>query len=711
MLINATVADELRIAVVEDGELVDLDIEAAEAGTVKGNIYKGVVHNVEGSLEAAFINFGHHKQGFLPFSEIAPSQYYRKWDGGQAPRITDVIKRGQDIVVQVAKDAVGEKGAALTTYLSLPGRFSVLMPGSEARGISRKIEDDAERKKIKAIADKIVVPDGCGYIIRTAGLGQEGATIQGDLDRLAALHQKIQRAASMARAPSLIHAEPDLIARTLRDLVNDDIDEVFIDQRDEYDSARGYFENLAPELLERVHLFQNPIPLFSYYRIEEQIDETMQRRVPLPSGGSIVIDQTEALVAIDVNSGKNTGERDHEDTVYLTNFEAAAVIARQLRLRDLGGIVVVDFIDMEEKRHIRALEKALKDETKSDRARIKTSRILSNGLCIITRQRIRPGIKKSFQRRCVVCQGTGWTRTPESHSLSLLKRIETRLAQGEVELVRVLTHKETAEHILNTKRTELLALEKEYRCRVVVLSRADLDRDVDHVEFLSKGDLLQEITDKLPSREERRTRGGKKRKKKKGEISSETRKAAAEAVLDVEASAGSGGGERERERGDKKRRRGKKDRDGERREKREKRPVEVPTEAAAGAPVEAAPEPVGPDGVTFTGRPSPEALERIKAEARARREARAQRTRSPSEVGARAPATSPVPADDEVGAEVGAGSAASPATVAVAEPPAPVSVAEPSAATAESAEAPAREGLLSRLFGRRGEGASNPEES
>ncbi len=631
MLINATVADELRIAVVEDGELVDLDIESAEAGTVKGNIYKGVVHNVEGSLDAAFINFGHHKQGFLPFSEIAPSQYYRKWDGGQAPRITDVIKRGQDIVVQVAKDAVGDKGAALSTYLSLPGRFSVLMPGSDARGISRKIEDDAERKKIKQIADKIVVPDGCGYIIRTAGLGQEGATIQADLDRLAKLHEKLMRAAQMARAPSLLHAEPDLIARTLRDLVNDDIDEVFIDQRDEYESARSYFENLGPELLERVHLFQNPIPLFSYYRIEEQIDETMQRRVPLPSGGSIVVDQTEALVAIDVNSGKNTGERDHEDTVYLTNFEAAAVVARQLRLRDLGGIVVVDFIDMEEKRHIRAIEKALKDETRTDRARIKISRILSNGLCIITRQRIRPGIKKSFQKRCTVCQGTGWTRTPESHSLSMLKRIETRLAQGEVELVRVLTHKDTAEHILNFKRSELLALEKEYRVRIQVLARAELDRDADEVHFLSKGDVLSEVTDKLPSREERRTRGGKKRKgKKKGEVSAESRKAAAEAVQEVE----NGGGDRERsrgergergERGDKKRRGGKKDRDGERRERRERRPE--PAAAEGAAPVAAAPEPeaVGPDGVTFTGRPSPEALERIKAEARARREARAQR--------------------------------------------------------------------------------------
>jgi len=629
MLINATVADELRVAVVEDGELIDLDIESAEANTVKGNIYKGVVHNVEGSLEAAFINFGHHKQGFLPFSEIAPSQHYRKWDGPGQPRINDVIKRGQDIIVQVSKDAVGEKGAALTCYVSLPGRFSVLMPGSDARGISRKIEDEDERKKIKRIADQIEVPQGCGYIIRTAGLGQEKDAIQGDLSRLAELHAKILRSSGIARAPSLLHAEPDLIARTLRDMVNDDIDEVFIDQRDEYESAHSYFETLAPDLLQRIHLFQDPIPLFSFYRIEEQIEETFARRVPLPSGGSIVVDQTEALVAIDVNSGKNTGERDHEDTVYLTNFEAAAVIARQLRLRDLGGIIVVDFIDMEEKRHQRAVEKALKDETRGDRARIKISRILSNGLCILTRQRIRPGIKKSFQKRCAQCSGTGWIRTPESHSLSILKRVETRLAQGQVELVRVLTHKETAEHLLNTKRAELMALEQRFRCKVQVLSRDHLDRDADEVHFLSRGEVLQEVTDRLPQREERRSRGGKKKRGAKGkrgsEASVEARKAAADAVGEVE-----GGGEKR----EKRERRGTKKR-GERGE-REGRPSREPRapreprpEGVSAAPP--APEEVGPDGVTFTGRPTPEMLEKIKAENRARREARMQKSKPADE--------------------------------------------------------------------------------
>jgi ribonuclease E len=603
MLINATVADELRVAVVEDGELVDLDIEAAERGTIKGNIYKGVVHNVEASLDAAFINFGHHKQGFLPFDEIAPSQYFRKWDKGEAPRITDVVKRGQDIVVQVAKDAVGEKGAALTTYLSLPGRFTVLMPGSDARGISRKIDDETARKKIKAMAEKIELPEGCGYIIRTAGLGQTKAAIQNDLDRLIELKNKLDRAAEIARAPSLLHAEPDLISRTLRDLVNDDIDEVLIDNREEYEAARTYFEELMPEYLERLQHYQNPIPIFSYHRVEEQIEETFARRVPLPSGGSIVVDQTEALVAIDVNSGKMTKERDHEETVYMTNFEAAQVIARQIRLRDLGGIIVVDFIDMEQRRNQRAVEKALKDAMRTDRARIKMSRILSNGLCILTRQRIRPGIQRSFQRRCTVCSGTGWIRTPESHSLSLLKRIETRLAQGEVEEVRILTHKETAEHILNAKRSELLSLEREYQCRIVVLARHDMERDADDVQFLSKGDLLAEITDRLPAREEPRKEKRRSKKKKK-----------------VAAS-----GEGPREPREPRERRADKDREDKPRKKK-KRSIEEPRAAAAPDGAGQPSAPVQIDGVTFTGRPPPEVLERIKAEARARRQAREART-------------------------------------------------------------------------------------
>lgn len=586
MLINATVPEELRIAVVEDGELVDLDIESTEGSSIKGNIYKGVVHNVEASLAAAFINFGDHKQGFLPFDEVAPSLYGKKWDKKEPPRITDVLKRGQEIIVQAAKDPVGEKGAALTTYLSIPGRFTVLMPGSDARGISRKVEDGSSRKQVKAIAEQLTIPEDCGFIVRTAGLDQSKEAIQKDIDRLAEIHQTIERTAKIARAPSILHSEPDLIVRTLRELFTEEIEEVLIDSREEYEATKAYFEELMPQYVDRIKHHINPIPIFTFYHVEEQVEATFQRIVPLPSGGSIVIDETEAMTAIDVNSGKMTSERDHEDTVFKTNLEAAHVIAQQLRLRDHGGIVVIDFIDMEMSKHNREVEEALKDAAAYDKARLKVSRILSNGLCILTRQRIRGGIKKTTRHRCPACGGTGWLRSPESHSLSLLKRIEARLAQGEVEEVRVSTHKMTAEYLLNYKRSELLGLERQYRCRILVVVKLELDRATDEVKFLSKGELLQEMTDKLPPREKRKKLSERKKKKPRGGRSRE---------------------------------------DGRGREDGERRGPRPPRAAPPAADRGPAPEPPTEGGVTFTGRPPKELLEKIKRDAEERRKARAGR--------------------------------------------------------------------------------------
>src|SRR5688572_11378595 len=442
MLINATAANELRIAIVEDGELVELDIEAAEQSSIRYNIYKGVVHNVEASLEAAFIDIGSHKQGFLPFSEVSPAQYSRK-SSDSSPRITDVLRRGQDIIVQVAKDAVGEKGATLTTFLSIPGRYTVLMPGSDANGISRKIEDDKVRKRIRAIASKLDKPEGCGFIVRTAGLGQTRAALQRDLNQITEIWLKVKKASEIARAPSVLYTEPDLVARTLRDYFSEEIDEVWIDTKEEYDAAKAYFEDLMPAVAERVQFFDNPIPIFAYYHVEEQIEATFHRRVPLPSGGSIVIDETEALVAIDVNSGKMTSEHGHEETVFKTNCEAAEEAARQLKLRDLGGIVVIDLIDMELAKNKREVESVMSEAAAQDKARYKISKINSKGLMVLTRQRIRQGMRKAFQHRCEICDGTGWRRTAESHSLSLVRRVETRLAQGGVGEVRVVTHRET----------------------------------------------------------------------------------------------------------------------------------------------------------------------------------------------------------------------------------------------------------------------------
>ncbi|MGF1509271.1 MAG: ribonuclease E/G [Myxococcota bacterium] len=586
MLINASAQKELRIAIVEDGELMELDIEAADSGTLKGNIYKGVIHNVEASLEAAFVDIGAHKQGFLPFSEVSPASYHRRWNEERPPRINDVLRRGQEIIVQVGKDAIGEKGVTLTTYLSLPGRYVVLMPGSEANGISRKIEDEKVRRRIRTMASKVKKPDNCGFIVRTAGLGQTRPAIQRDLDNLVAQYQKMLDSGSKARAPSILHSEPDLIARTLRDYFNEDIDEVWIDNREEHDSAAAYFALVMPEYRDRIQLFQNPIPIFAYYHVEEQIEATFERQVSLPSGGSIVIDETEALVAVDVNTGRHTSEGNHEDTVFKTNCEAAEEIARQLKLRDLGGIVVIDFIDMEETEHKREVERVLAETAKEDKARYKIARINAKGLCMLTRQRIRQGMRKAFQDRCPVCTGTGWVRTPESHSLSLVRRVETRLAQGGVGETRIVTHRTTAEYLVNQRRSELLRLEREYRCRVIVVSRPDMDRSHDDVTYLSHGEILAEITDKLPPREERRTKRKRRRTKKK-------EPAHVSAQADEEP-----------------RKKKKKSKTG-----RKAGKMDGP-EGAQDAEKPPALEAKG--GTTFTGRPSPEMLEKMRAERQAR---------------------------------------------------------------------------------------------
>lgn len=610
MLVNATAPKELRIAIVEDGELTELDIEASEKSTVKGNIYKGKVRNVEGSLEAAFVDFGQHKQGFLPFSEIAPEQYYRKWDKKERPRITDVVRRDQDILVQVSKDAVGDKGATLSTFLSLPGRYVVIMPNSDAGGISRKIEDEKVRRRIRAMAQKLVKPEGCGFIVRTAGLNQTRIGIQKDLDKVTEQLGKLREAFKIARAPSILHAEPDLIARTLRDYFNEDIDEVWIDTKDEFEAAYSYFRDVMPELAERIKLYENPIPVFAYHHVEEQIESTFERRVSTPSGCSIVIDQTEALVAIDVNSGKMTSEGDHESTVFKTNTEAAEEIARQLKLRDLGGIVVIDFIDMEMTKNKRSVENTLLEASKDDKARWKISRINSKGLCVLTRQRIRQGMRKAFQQRCEVCDGTGWVRTSESHSLSLLRRIETRLAQGGVGECRVRTHRETVEYLSNYRRRELLALEREYHCRVVIVARPDIERGKDEVQFLSKGELLAEITDKLPPRERRDASRRKKRKKRPSK-----RDEARPAIEDSDE-------DEEEDDGRKRKRRSKsKDRDKDRGRDRDRdRGRDREPDADEGDTAEAPPALEAKGGTTFTGRPSPQMLAKLKAERKYRME-------------------------------------------------------------------------------------------
>jgi ribonuclease E len=490
MLINASAEEEVRVAIVEDGVLTDLDVETASREKIRGNIYKGIVANVEASLDAAFIEFGHAKQGFLAFDDLRPELWDPSWKGEGRPRITDVLHRRQEIVVQVIKEEMGSKGAAVTSYLSLPGRYVVLMHSGGGRGgVSRKIEDEKARQKAKETLDKLKAPDDLGIIIRTAGTGRSRAELQKDLNSLSRQWQKMMESADIARAPSLLYREPDLVVRTIRDYLAPDVDEVLIDDPDEHEEAVLYFSGGPPPAAEpeavapppsvaeksdsdRIKLYQGNVPLFEKFGVESQIEALYKRVAPLPSGGSISIDQTEALVAIDVNSGRSTRESDHESTVYKTNLEAAAEIARQLRLRDMGGIVVVDFIDMESRRHDRDVESRVKEAVKTDKARVKVGRISDNGLLEITRQRLRQAHRLVSHEPCPSCKGTGVIRAVPGQAVAALRELQTRAAGGGglLSAVSARLPVEVANHLQNHKRLELEAVAGQWNLRVEVLA-------------------------------------------------------------------------------------------------------------------------------------------------------------------------------------------------------------------------------------------------
>ena len=486
MLINATAAEEIRMAVVEDGILTDLDVETQTREKSKGNIYKGIVANVEASLNAAFIEFGHAKQGFLAFDDLRPELWDPAYKGDGKPRISDVLKRGQHLIIQVVKEEMGSKGAAVTSYLSLPGRYVVLMHSGGGRGgVSRKIDDERERQKAKDALDRLKVPDGLGVIVRTAGIGKSRAELQKDLNAVARQWQKVSEASDIARPPSLLHREPDLVVRTIRDYLAPDVDEVWVDDPDEFEEAVDYFsggEDATEEEAETgrsqelIKVYEGTVPLFERYGVEDQIEVLYKRTVPLPSGGYLVIDQTEALVAIDVNSGKSNREGDHESTVYKTNLEAVTEAARQLRLRDMGGIIVVDLIDMASRKHDRDVEQRFKEAIKSDRARIKVGRISENGLLELTRQRLRAAHRLVSHVPCPTCTGTGVIRAIPGQAVAALRELQTRAAasHGALSRLAVRLPTEVANFLQNNKRRELDALAQQYDLKIEVLADATL---------------------------------------------------------------------------------------------------------------------------------------------------------------------------------------------------------------------------------------------
>lgn len=473
MLINVLHPEEARVAIVQDGRLMELNIEISGKEQTKGNIYKGVVVRVEPGLQAAFVDIGHKKPGFIQMGDLHPDSW--QWreelpeeERKRRPRIQDVLRRGQELIVQVEKDARDMKGAALTSYLSLPGRYMVLMPGDDAAGISRKIEDNAIRKELKTLVAELQVPAGYGYIVRTEAVGRSSEELKKDLDYLIGVHERILRQASEIKGAGEVYQDAGVIIRTIRDYFSDDIDEVLVDDKAACEQAMVFFKEIMPGCEKLVKLHKEKRPIFSKYQLEEQIDQLYEKRVLLPSGGSLVIEPTEALVSIDVNSGKSSGERGVEDTAFKTNQEAAAEVARQLRLRDLGGLVVIDFIDMRDNKHNKEVERTLKDALKMDKARVNVGRISQFGMMEMSRQRIAKNINDAIHLECPHCEGRGRVKSVEAMALSFLRKVHAAAAKGQLAEVRGGLPLEVAYYLLNRKKRELAQIENNYDIVVTI---------------------------------------------------------------------------------------------------------------------------------------------------------------------------------------------------------------------------------------------------
>ena len=480
MLINATQREELRVAIVDGQNLYDLDIEIPSREQKKANIYKGRITRVEPSLEACFIEYGGERHGFLPMKEISKIYFKEGVDHNKAT-IRELLREGQEVIVQVEKEERGNKGAALTTFISLAGRYMVLMPNNpKAGGVSRRIEGE-DRQAIKEALDHLEVPDDMGLIVRTAGLGRDAEELQWDLDYLLQLWKSISEAATTRSSPFLIYQESRLIIRALRDYLRGDIGEILIDHEELYQEAHDFMQQVMPNNLRKLKLYTDTTPLFSRYQIETQIENAFERQVRLPAGGSIVIDQTEALTAIDINSSRATKGSDIEDTAFHTNCEAAVEIARQLRIRDAGGLIVIDFIDMDSPRHQREVEDKLKDALKHDRARVQIGRISRFGLLEMSRQRLRPSLGEATQIVCPRCEGHGSIRSVESLSLSALRLAEEHAMKDSTGQVLLQAPPDVANFLLNEKRPQLSEIEARHKVAIIVV--ADVNLETPHLEI------------------------------------------------------------------------------------------------------------------------------------------------------------------------------------------------------------------------------------
>ncbi len=517
MLINVSQPEECRIAIAEDGILEELYIERTSQDNYVGNIYKGRVVNIEASIQAAFIDFGVGRNGFLHISDLEP-QYFRQGgfdpdkpldfggrprreereeevddadeDGPRPPRgrrgfrpgarprvkppIQDVLRRGDELLVQVIKEGIGTKGPTLSTYISIPGRYLVLMPALGRVGVSRKIEDDEARRKLRDMMLELNPPKGLGFIVRTAGVDRTKKELSRDLAYLLRLWKVIVRRIKKHPAPIGIYEESDMIIRTIRDIFTGEVDSLLIDEPQAFERAKEFLQIVMPRYVNRLHLYEGKEPLFHRYRLDEEIMKIHQRKVPLRQGGSIVIDPTEALVAIDVNSGNFRAEDNAEETAYQMNIAAAKEIARQLRLRDLGGVIVNDFIDMRKERHRRGVERALRDAVKRDRARTKILRTSPFGLIEMTRQRIRPSLKRSVYKDCPACAGTGVVKTAESMAIEVMRLVILAAQREDVARIAITVDDEVATYLNNKKRREIARLEDDGQMAVQIYGRENV---------------------------------------------------------------------------------------------------------------------------------------------------------------------------------------------------------------------------------------------
>ena len=482
MLVNVVEEQEVRIAVLEQGKLEQLYMERASGEHIVGNVYKGIVVNLVPNIEAAFVEFGFRKHGFLHVSDILPSAVGK---GGVGGELRKLLHEGQEILVQVTKEGIGEKGPSLTTYLSLPGRYLVLMPGMSRRGVSRRIGDDAERSRLRGLLGKLEIPPNMGVIARTAGEARSDADIARDLDYLLRLWQTISQRAERSKAPALIYLESDPVTRVIRDFFTDDIRRIIVDSPEVYEKVREFLRAVMPRHIRKVKPHDAADPLFHHYGVEQEIEKMHSRAVQLPSGGSIVLEQTEALVAIDVNSGQYKGRGDAEETAFRINMEAAPEIARQIRLRDLGGVLAMDFIDMEEPDHRGRVEQALWEALKRDRARLRMLKMSPFCIVEMTRQRQRPSLRQTQYIECQYCHGTGHVRSTETLALQMLRQIKAGLDHKDLERVEATVSPDVANYLNNEMREPLQQLETSSGKKILVLADATLGPSGQNVRFLT----------------------------------------------------------------------------------------------------------------------------------------------------------------------------------------------------------------------------------